>query len=155
MIPFLGYKEYPSVKIEDNTLSYTYLQLNGKYELDRWGKNDEYIDTVWLKDTITQSVYFRQGSIDSITALAIASGKDSIFDWNPDIIDGGGYDLTIEYGPGKSLNIFMQNTYDSIAYKTINIIQPYLPQNNKALKIYIPFDLWEGEKAAWERMGKQ
>jgi hypothetical protein len=140
-------KYYPLVWIKDDSLQVTYTQITSSYSTQRYD-NMNYIDTIWVYDTLTKYVKFRQGSIDSITQVikhmnrAKYLNDTQVFVNNWAIIDGAINYMDIIYDKSHKLTFELGNTFDSTALQIVNIINPYLPFKKK---IYVPYDLWKDQ----------
>jgi len=136
----LGEIYYPVVEIFENDLQYTFRQKNGKYEVETYEKAD-WIDTIWEYDTLTKHMYFNDSSIDSITSILKPYKDSSYSKTNFGVRSGAIYYLSATTIHSK-VKITMNNTFDSTAYQVVQIINPYLPEENK---IIIPYRRWESE----------
>lgn len=143
------------VRIKNDSLWYYYAQQTSKYsEID---KSDDYIDTVWVYDSVTKYTEFRPNSIDSIIKIVKhinpdkyeTFSNDTLFDSNMDIMDGGEIIINLKYDKIKKLRIELGNTFDSTALQIVNVINPYLPKEHK---LDIPYGEWKEAIASWKQL---
>jgi hypothetical protein len=118
-------KFYPLIDINGETLAYTIEKKTGKYSIEKPFK-----DTIWTKDTVTYKVKMRTASIDSLISIKKTLKDTTIFESNPCIMDGGIHFLTIVIGT-DTVTYQLMNTFDRTALKIVDIINKYLPADNK------------------------
>jgi|GEM_PF-5475944 hypothetical protein len=132
---------YPLIRIKNDTLSYTYEVKSSKYrDIEYYGENNKKADTIWIYDTLTQYVKFRQSSIDSIIKTVKPKHDTMISSlW----FSPGDFDTRIigmKFDGVKEFKIKLVNTFDSNAIEIVNIINTYLPLE---YKIGIPYTEWQ------------
>jgi len=108
----------PVFRLSDNKYILTREQ-NSYYENE---KNNR-VDTVQLG-------FFRESSIDSIKNVLIGLKDTTIYKTNPCIMSGGIYLLTIVQN-NDTVTFELHNTFDYTALKVANIINTYLPEDEK------------------------
>lgn len=147
LMPFEDEATFPLIHIKKDGLYFTYTEETSRFsEIQFYGDKNDKADTIWIDDTITKCVKFRQGSIDSIIQILEQINPkrflehNLIFASNPYIIDGSMIDINIIYGKKKKIRFELGNTFDSTALRIVNIINPYLPNEHK---MEIPYSEWK------------
>ena len=121
------------VAIADTTLTYLIYENTSEFKIE-----PPFQDTVWTTKRMSYDVPLRKTSIDSI--IKTLNGKEGkyIFASNPHVMSGSIQQLYIEYKDWCT-EFSLKNTFDSTAMNIVNIVNRYLPKDNR---IYIPYDLW-------------
>lgn len=126
----------PTVIVHKN--HFTYRKVQNSY----WGKRPD------LKSEFINKGYFRQSSIDSLLYLVKDLKDSTIFKTNPCFMSGSIIYISIANG-GDTTLFRLGNTFDPIALKIINIINPYLPNNQQ---LYYHEDYIKEEQDCFDRL---
>jgi hypothetical protein len=110
-------KLQPVIRVKGNAFVYTYEQ-NSYY-----GK-----PTIGPEQVCTRT--FRQSSIDSILALVKGLGDTTIRKFNPCIMSGGIYYMSVSNGK-DTVDFDMMNTFHPVALKIVPILNSYVPVDKK------------------------
>lgn len=118
---------YPIVKINGTTLTYTIEQQTTINKIKKWRN---IVDTIWNTTTVDYSVNLEKKTIDTIFNL-VKNIKDTfIFKSNHCIMSGAVDILSISASSFK-VEYQLMNTSDSTVLLISNILNYYLPDNNK------------------------
>jgi len=143
---------YPTVKIHDDSLFYTYGRDSSKWDYNwtdmRW---EPPIDSDWIKSTVTRYVGFRKSSTDSILKIISGLHDTTLDDYYDRPFTVGGFcaqTINIHYLDNLELNLTVFYWDSTITYHIYKILNTYLPQS---LKIRLSYDAWKEDKAYWKR----
>jgi len=133
--------------VEGDSLFYYKLDRNEEYTLEE--------DSIF-KDTIRRnglkSVKLNQGTIDSIITLASNIPTDTVWKFNFCVKSGAVYVMKSTNPKWGVSVIKMMNTFDSTAYKILELLNQYIPVNDK---VYYPMRLWELSEDCLENLKKR